>query len=562
MLQRLYLLLLILIQSGNIFVQASQHFDSLYRQGISQCDFDLEIARKCAFEMATEPDLSFVDKAHLNYLSYKISLRELLLSTNNNSDELSVEAKPEINNQPLWKQGIMMINQGKTEKGLSILLDILFHDELNLHDSILAQIDITLGHAYRLNYETANAVAHFHKVISNHSSTPIMKAMASENLALIYDQSGKLSYEQRFDSVRKYALQTIQIAETNNLRGALALGQNQLASLYRLNSNNLDSSSFYAQLAFKNFIDEGMIRHAMNTSIILSDILIKQQQIMKSLLPLEQIHDLLPFSGNEDLFLRVYLQMAKVNELLGNYFEAYEFLSVARLLQEKTFKAEVHRQINELTAQYDLAVKDARIAESEYILEIRKKEVRNLILSLVLILFILFSSFFYWQNRKKTIEQRHKLELIEKQQLEAEVKRKNQELAFKNNELIQSMTFNIQKNNVLKKLKDDIRMEKKASELIQVINANVDSQRTWKSILLDFQKLYPAFIANISQKHPNLSSNEVRLAVLLFLNHTSVEIAGILSVSEAAVNKSRQRLRKKIALSKNISLNDYFQSLR
>ena len=55
-----------------------------------------------------------------------------------------------------------------------------------------------------------------------------------------------------------------------------------------------------------------------------------------------------------------------------------------------------------------------------------------------------------------------------------------------------------------------------------------------------------------------LTENEKRLCSLLLLKFSSKEIAGILNISIAGVNKSRQRLRKKMKLDPQADFSQFF----
>ena len=57
---------------------------------------------------------------------------------------------------------------------------------------------------------------------------------------------------------------------------------------------------------------------------------------------------------------------------------------------------------------------------------------------------------------------------------------------------------------------------------------------------------------------PDLTENEKRLCSLLLLKFSSKEIAGILNISIAGVNKSRQRLRKKMELDPQADFAQFF----
>lgn len=63
----------------------------------------------------------------------------------------------------------------------------------------------------------------------------------------------------------------------------------------------------------------------------------------------------------------------------------------------------------------------------------------------------------------------------------------------------------------------------------------------------------------IKQKHPTLTTNDLRLLNLLYLNTSTKEIAKILYISPEGVRKRKERLKTKLGLEKNDNLLQYIQ---
>jgi DNA-binding CsgD family transcriptional regulator len=61
--------------------------------------------------------------------------------------------------------------------------------------------------------------------------------------------------------------------------------------------------------------------------------------------------------------------------------------------------------------------------------------------------------------------------------------------------------------------------------------------------------------------HPGLTKGEIRLSYLIRQKMNNKEIATVLNVSPAAVEKAKYRLKKKITLEKEESLDTYIQQL-
>jgi DNA-binding CsgD family transcriptional regulator len=379
-------------------------------------------------------------------------------------------------------------------------------------------------------------------------------------MAAIYDSKPGLSFQSRIDSIQKYSELSISLAQTHNLPGLMASSQNELASLYRLNNLDLDRAEKYGESAFANFIGAGMYRNAMNNSIVLSDIFLRKKMYRKALDPCYQVVDLIPIEQNEDMYLRVYLQLAKVYSLLGEYKTAYDFLSVGRLLEKLVTESQTDSHIAEMSAKYSLEIKETQIAHSKQAIEDQKKNTRQLIFIFLLISVTLLFILLYLWTKKKIDLQKHLLDKAEKQNLQMLYEKKSLELKLKNQELVQTLAGNINRTNALKTIKQNVIAGKNPNEIVKVINLNIDTEQNWKKVMLDFQRMYPNFLPALKQQHPELTRNEKRLSVLLFLDITSAEIASILSVSESAISKGRQRLRHKLKLDPSADLGNYFKS--
>ncbi len=83
----------------------------------------------------------------------------------------------------------------------------------------------------------------------------------------------------------------------------------------------------------------------------------------------------------------------------------------------------------------------------------------------------------------------------------------------------------------------------------------------WEQFLLLFENVYPGFLNRLQVKYPNLTKAEIRLSLLLKINFGRQKIADMLGISPETVKKTRQRLRKKIDLPEDSSIESIIQSI-
>lgn len=70
------------------------------------------------------------------------------------------------------------------------------------------------------------------------------------------------------------------------------------------------------------------------------------------------------------------------------------------------------------------------------------------------------------------------------------------------------------------------------------------------------------FTNNLHQKHPSLTNTDIEIAMYIVLGKTRQEIADLRGITLASAKTSRNRLRKKLVLSKEVLLDEYLKSLQ
>lgn len=157
----------------------------------------------------------------------------------------------------------------------------------------------------------------------------------------------------------------------------------------------------------------------------------------------------------------------------------------------------------------------------------------------------------------------------QKKLVEMEVRRNalENELDMKSNELMLTMRYLIQKNEILTELKDEIDALKEHSakypikhikNLEKIIYQGLDTQtESWKSAMNNLKLSEQGFFRRLKEKHPELTPNDLRLCSYLRMNFTTKEIAHLLNISGRGVEIGRYRLRKKMNLPHDVNLSEY-----
>ena len=97
--------------------------------------------------------------------------------------------------------------------------------------------------------------------------------------------------------------------------------------------------------------------------------------------------------------------------------------------------------------------------------------------------------------------------------------------------------------------------------LIRELNRELQSENYWDNFEQNYRDLHDEFSERLVAVHEKLTKGEIRLSYLIRQKMNNKEIATVLNVSPAAVEKAKYRLKKKIDLDKTESLDAYIQAL-
>ena len=163
------------------------------------------------------------------------------------------------------------------------------------------------------------------------------------------------------------------------------------------------------------------------------------------------------------------------------------------------------------------------------------------------------------------LEQEKKLRMLEQKEHEWEKKRMESEIGKKSRELTTFSIDSLHKNicEELAELSKDIAEEdtRKRVNAISLKLRQQTANRLNEGFKTYFNEVSPLFDAKLKEAHPNLTQNDCRLCAYIYMGLTSKEISQITFREVESVEKSRNRLRKKISLGSDVSIRGYLQSI-
>ena len=175
----------------------------------------------------------------------------------------------------------------------------------------------------------------------------------------------------------------------------------------------------------------------------------------------------------------------------------------------------------------------------------------------------------YWESCLERVLSPNVEKGAPSESLKNQIKAHETIIALKEQELATSSLKLQSKNNFLEDLKKDLKGVSKTDEasksaldrIIRKIDQNLNSDSSWKDFEEHFEMIHSDFFKSLKEKHPNLSTDEIKLLSFLKMEVTTKEIAQKLNLSVRGVETRRYRLRKKLQLDNKVGLEEFLEEI-
>ena len=287
-----------------------------------------------------------------------------------------------------------------------------------------------------------------------------------------------------------------------------------------------------------------------------SDLYNSQEELY---LALESIDKALKTCDLEGLDIRkISLLRAKLDLLKSNKLER-SALDVAEEINLFTVKIQNER----MSSLFDgLEHKSELMYRKEQLSEARQKQV--LISSLLGASLILVGTLaLNLRSKRRFTAQRAKLIKRKKELVDQKLKNKENDLArmstyiISKNDLLNSIVADLEYHTSLIESKKDRRL---MNPLKKKISEKIDESADWDQFQVQFSTAYPDFIEKLTSQFSDLRSGDIKLCCYLKMNMNTKDIAQVTGLSVRAIENKRYRLRKKLNLSTDISLESFLHS--
>ncbi|WP_420387088.1 tetratricopeptide repeat protein [Roseivirga sp.] len=421
-----------------------------------------------------------------------------------------------------------------------------YHLARNLFQSLndssgLAETYGVIGHYYE---KTAHADSGFYY---QQKALKIYQQLDdSRGLAIIYDNIGSIHEDLGdFEEAYRYFLLSAKYDSICNNLPALVNTLNNIGDTYR-KRGVVDESVRYTTMALE-----------------LADSLHLNYEILSA------YHDL----------AKTYRAHSNAELALTYYDSAYEF-------SQRLFNSQIAGQIANFQTLYETQEKEQAIIQLESEQRISGQTRNTMIVgSLGLIFFVTLVALQERLRRTKATEALKaqkalsdaKIKNIELEQQALQTQLENKrlkeeqfylELEARSQDLTTKTLHIIQKNRLLKDLREQITALEKESEMkadvVNKLSVSIDKgfqfDREWEHFQDSFNQVHDDFSVRIKTDYPELTDSEVRLCALIRMGISSKDISTLLGITPESLRVSRHRLKKKLELPSGQKVQEYLIS--
>jgi tetratricopeptide (TPR) repeat protein len=392
---------------------------------------------------------------------------------------------------------------------------------------------------------------------------PISEASVHSAIGDLYHHMGKPALSEKHFSI------ALKLFTKENYPAGVAQGYNNIA-IYKMTSGAfLDAKKWL--LKAKAYADS--IGDYVQTPILLYNLGVCEDETGNNAAAIDLINACLIENKKRghvgDMTTRSHKRLSKIYAENGDLTKALDHQLSYDKLRDSLNLEDNRKSIEELNIQYQTAKKEAEIKQAQQENESSRFWVWVLAGSLIALLIAIASaiSFLVYKNKRAK-----EIASMEDGLRNSEMSLIKQELNFNKQQLSDYTETLKEKSIQIISLEDQIKAtlgEESGMKFIhEGLQANEDlidniygfkilTDEDWIRFKRYFDNVYPGMIQRLRDLQPDITAAEQRLFMLIRLNSESKEIADMLGISPESVRKTKYRLKKKLSLNEDVSLDEY-----
>lgn len=159
----------------------------------------------------------------------------------------------------------------------------------------------------------------------------------------------------------------------------------------------------------------------------------------------------------------------------------------------------------------------------------------------------LYDAFRIIKKQKMAIEEQKKRELSSKS---LQIYEKNQIL----NQVKKKLE------NYLLELKPELRTNGK--EIVKIIEHSIRQDNNWDEFKEQFETINPHFFQVLQEKHPDLTTGEIKMCAYIHVGLSIKEIAGFMNLEYRGARVKKTRIKQKMRLPTEVKIEEYIKELQ
>ena len=486
------------------------------------------------------------NKSNLNHLTTLKSV-EIEMETARKKQDTLLTARL------LHKKSDLYTYIGQYDLAYDALWDALLLTESIYHNNTLLLIHRNLGHLYDLYNKDSLALSHLKtslniskKLVSKKIERPHQLISSYFSLASFWRQRNNYSLS------LKYLDSCQQIAPARELpyvmtdKGYCYMQQGKLEEAKELLTRSLELHR-----------QKGTPYEIVTLSFLgdLKKILLEYDEALdfyKQSLELQE-----KLQVHKEKRPEILQKTSDIYVLKGDLKNALNYLKASKNSSDKLFSttSRNNKRLFEIKNKYAQELtqnKKLILTQQEKIEENKSKMIRAISVFVFIILLVFGAYIFYYQKAKIK-----KLSLVRQHDKD----KTNAVLEVKSKELTAHALKMIEKEEAVQTLLEIIKKDNPKEYHALANKYAKGSDNSWEEFNLRFTEVNNTFYESLCKKHPNLSATELKHCALIKLNFNSHEMSKFLNISLQSVHTSRYRIRKKIGLDSNSSLETYIGAI-
>lgn len=392
---------------------------------------------------------------------------------------------------------------------------------------------------------------------------PISEASVHSAIGDLYHRMGKPALSEKHFSI------ALNLFTKEKYPAGVAQGYNNIA-IYKMTSGSFQEAKQWL-LKAKAYSDS--IGDDVQTPILLYNLGVCEDETGNNSAAIELINKCLAENKKRghvgDMTTRSHKRLSKIYAENGDLNKALDHQLAYDKLRDSLNLENNRKSIEELNIQYQTAKKEAAIKQALQENESSRFWVWVLTGTLIALLIAIASavSFLIYRNKRAK-----DIASMEDGLRNSEMSLIKQELNFNKQQLSDYTETLKEKSIQIISLEDQIKAtlgEESGMKFIhEGLQANEDlidniygfkilTDEDWIRFKRYFDNVYPGMIQRLRDLQPDITAAEQRLFMLIRLNSESKEIADMLGISPESVRKTKYRLKKKLSLNEDVSLDEY-----